>query len=160
MTNVLEADVGRMSAGEAGFVDHASQTAVSTHFARLRTRAEFVATARGERRHTGPLVLQSRARPDESGPPRFGLTISKKAAARAVDRNRIRRRLREALRLGAAGAALPGHDYVIVARSTAVGTRFLALSASITQALAAPPRKPKPHKSSQNAPIQDRLSPQ
>ena len=148
-----------MNADDTGVVHHASQTAASKDFARLRTRAEFVATARGERRQTGPLVLQSCARPDGAGAPRFGLTISKKAAARAVDRNRVRRRLREALRLGAAGAALPGHDYVIVARSSAAEATFAALSAAITQALAAPVRKQKSRKPSQHTSIQDRLSP-
>ena len=44
-------------------------------------------------------MLQARKRSDE-GPARFGFTVSKKVG-NAVERNRVRRRLREIVRLSA-----------------------------------------------------------
>ena len=50
---------------------------------------------------------------------RFGFTVTKKVAG-AVGRNRIRRRLKEALRVSGALGARPGRDYVFVARRAAL----------------------------------------
>ncbi len=55
--------------------------------------------------------------------PRLGLTVTKKTGG-AVERNRMRRRLRAALRQIAPMAARPGHDYVIVAREGILGAAF------------------------------------
>ena len=64
-------------------------------------------------------------RKNRLGTNRFGFTVSKKLG-KAVLRNRIRRRLREIVRLN--GAALkPGFDLVLVARSRAVGTEYKKL---------------------------------
>jgi ribonuclease P protein component len=83
---------------------------------------------------------------DESGPARFGFTVTKKIAG-AVGRNRIRRRLKEAVRLGGAKAALDGYDYVFVARPGALTTRFSELTAQIAEALTRlEPRCRKPHR--------------
>ncbi len=106
---------------------------------RLKKRRDFLAAGRGGRRHGRSFVLQAAAREDEA-PPRFGLTVSKKTSPLAVRRNRIRRRLREALRTGAALSAIPGHDYVLVARIEALAAPFAALREEIAAALAAPPR--------------------
>jgi ribonuclease P protein component len=110
---------------------------------RLKTRKEFVAASRGARRHAQAFVLQIRARGDQE-PPRFGLTVSKKSSKLSVHRNRIRRRLREALRLGAALSAHAGHDYVLVARSEALAAPFAKLKQEISAALAAPLRDRRP----------------
>ncbi len=53
-------------------------------------------------------------RPNELGYPRLGLAISKKMLARAVDRNRIKRVVRETFRLRA--ISLGGCDFVVMAR--------------------------------------------
>ncbi len=116
---------------------------------RLKTRKEFLAVARGARRHAGSFVLQIRARRDAPGngagsPPRFGLTVAKKTVPLAVQRNRIRRRLREALRAGAALSGAPDHDYVLIARAEALRTPFARLREEIAAALAAPVREPRP----------------
>jgi ribonuclease P protein component len=115
---------------------------------RLRTRKQFVAVSRGARRHAASFVLQIAARPDAASdapaPARFGLTVTKKTVPLAVGRNRIRRRMREALRLGAALSAAPGHDYVIVARENAVSAPFAQLKQDIAAALSAPVRDRRP----------------
>ncbi|MDE2364818.1 MAG: ribonuclease P protein component [Hyphomicrobiales bacterium] len=114
---------------------------------RLKNRKDFVAAARGARRHARSFVLQARPRDDDE-PPRFGLTVSKKTEPSAVRRNRIRRRLKEALRLGAALSGAPGHDYVLIARREALAAPFADLKQEIAAALASPlrerSRKPRP----------------
>lgn len=59
---------------------------------------------------------------------RLGLTVSTKLG-HAVVRNRVRRRLREIVRLHEEQLA-PGYDIVIVARSAAVEAEFSALTKS------------------------------
>lgn len=56
-------------------------------------------------------------------PPRCGFTVTKKHG-NAVERNRMRRRLKEAVRLSAGFAMEPGHDYVIVARRDLLNAPF------------------------------------
>ena len=90
------------------------------------------------------LTLQSREREvgrAELGP-RFGLTVTKKVGC-AVERNRIRRRLREALRTPGL-AAKAGHDYVIVARRDALTAPFAVLVNELSQALEFRGRAAKP----------------
>jgi ribonuclease P protein component len=65
--------------------------------------------------------------------PRFGFTVTKQSGG-AVQRNRIRRRLKEALRLLNPLPARPGHDYVILARREALGMPFVALQAELLRA--------------------------
>jgi ribonuclease P protein component len=126
---------------------------------RLKVRKEFVAASRGARRHASCFTLQIRPRGDApaangpapdgsathgSGPARFGLTVTKKTVPLSVHRNRIRRRMREALRLGAALSAAPGHDYVFVAREIALAAPFDQLKTEMSAALAAPIRERRP----------------
>ncbi len=76
---------------------------------------------------------QIQAPPDDAKP-RFGFTVSKRCGG-AVRRNRIRRRLKEALRLIDPLPARPGHDYVIIARPEALGMAFSDLQAGLLRAL-------------------------
>ena len=112
--------------------------------ARLKARSQFVAVGRGARFHARSFVLQIGAREGDD-PPRFGLTVTKKTIPLAVRRNRIRRRLREALRLGAALSGAPGRDYVLVARAEALKTPFADLRAEIADAMSAPVRDKSPN---------------
>ncbi|MDV6328507.1 ribonuclease P protein component [Idiomarina sp. PL1-037] len=54
------------------------------------------------------------ATPNELGHPRIGVTVSKKRAKRAVDRNRIKRQIRETFRLRQ--HKIPAFDIVIIAK--------------------------------------------
>jgi ribonuclease P protein component len=89
---------------------------------RLRQRADFLAAATGVKIPATAFVLQAKRRDDE-GPARFGFTVSKKVG-NAVERNRVRRRLREIVRLHAAGRIRAGHDYVLVGRRAALALPF------------------------------------
>ena len=100
---------------------------------RLRQRADFLAVANGARVPAGAFVLQARERGD-AGPPRFGFTVSKKVGT-AVERNRVRRRLREIVRRHAALLAQRGHDYVLIGRRTALQAPFERMAADFTGAL-------------------------
>jgi ribonuclease P protein component len=116
---------------------------------RLKRRADFMRAAAGKRFHGKAFTLQAAARliavgpagageEDESGlrsqPPRFGFTVTKKIG-KAVVRNRIRRRLREAVRTLDPLPARAGHDYVMIARIEALGLGFSALQAELVRAL-------------------------
>lgn len=74
-------------------------------------------------------------------PPRFGFTVTKKIGT-AVVRNRIRRRLREAVRIAAPAAAVPGTDYVLVARPEAINRPFDRLVRDIAGAIASARQAP------------------
>ena len=69
------------------------------------------------------------ARKNHTGTNRVGITVSKKLG-KAVVRNRVRRRIREAYRLNEE-KFLPGWDIVIVARSRAVSVSFRKLTQSL-----------------------------
>ena len=89
---------------------------------RLTQRADFLAAARAAKAPAAAFVLQARKRDDE-GPVRFGFTVTKKVG-NAVERNRVRRRLREVVRLAEPGGTRAGHDYVLVGRRAALATPF------------------------------------
>jgi ribonuclease P protein component len=78
-------------------------------------------------------VLQSRARGDQE-PPRVGYTVSKKVG-NAVVRNRVRRRLREVVRLSGAARMQTGRDYVLVGRRAALDLAFDRLIDDMSGAL-------------------------
>lgn len=104
---------------------------------RLKKRADFLAIRSGPRRGTRGFLLQGRQRrADEQGPAqsaRVGFTVTKKIG-NAVARNRIRRRLREALRT-TPGLAICAHgDYVIVARKAVLDMSFQELQRDLTLA--------------------------
>ena len=67
-------------------------------------------------------------------PARFGFTVTKKLGT-AVVRNRIRRRLREIVREETGQQALPGCDYVIVAREAALRRSASALRTDLATAI-------------------------
>jgi ribonuclease P protein component len=92
---------------------------------RLRQRADFLAVADGARVNGPAFTLQGRRR-DDSGPVRVGFTVTKKNGT-AVERNRIRRRLREVVRRTDKMALRPDHDYVLVGRRAALSRDFAAM---------------------------------
>jgi len=104
---------------------------------RLLKRRDFLFVRDGRRANAATLSLQARRR--EAGPsdqplalapqgdePRVGFTVTKKEGC-AVERNRIRRRLREAVRLSGTLHAREGHDYVLVGRRSALEASFATI---------------------------------
>ncbi len=73
--------------------------------------------------------------------PRFGFTVTRKIGG-AVDRNRIRRRLREALRILAQDLMRPNFDYVVVARKPALDRSFADLGRDFHRAFTQIHRQP------------------
>jgi ribonuclease P protein component len=99
----------------------------------LRKRSEFLAVRRGTKVR-GAFVLVEAFDRQDSSPPRLGLTVSRKNG-NAVKRNRIKRRLREAVRLHGAGDMADGNDYVIVSTPKVLRASFDALCADVSSAL-------------------------
>ncbi len=100
----------------------------------LKKRVEFLAAAKGVRSHRPNLSLQRRERGD-SGPARVGYTVTKKEG-NSVERNRIRRRLREAARLVLPSDGTPGVDYVVIGRRAALDSPFQTLVQDLKEAIA------------------------
>ena len=100
---------------------------------RLRQRADFLNTATGAKAATAAFVLQAKKR-GEDGPVRIGFTVSKKVG-NAVERNRVRRRLREIVRRGAIGGLRAGHDDVVVGRRAALKEPFDRMAEDFAAAL-------------------------
>jgi ribonuclease P protein component len=100
---------------------------------RLRQRADFLAAASGIKAPAAAFVLQARNRRDQ-GPARFGFTVSKKVG-NAVERNRVRRRLRVIVRLSTANRLRAGHDYVLVGRRAALNLPFGKMTQDFERAL-------------------------
>ena len=100
---------------------------------RLRRRKDFLAAATGVSAPTPGFVVQERQRGD-GGPARVGFTISRKVGG-AVERNRVRRQLREIVRLSAATGLHAGSDYVVVGRRAALGIPFVRLTKDFSGAL-------------------------
>lgn len=109
---------------------------MSASLPRLKRRAEFLRVAGANRKWATPgLVLQAAERAGEAeGAARVGFTVSRKVG-NAVQRNRVRRRLRAAADLAMPDAAAPGRDYVIVGRAGALERPFEALLGDLDQAL-------------------------
>jgi ribonuclease P protein component len=77
---------------------------------RLLHAAEFEAVL-NNRCAVRTRYFQVMSRPNELGHPRLGMIVSKRLYSRAVDRNRIRRQIRETFRQSA--TSLPALDMVV-----------------------------------------------
>jgi ribonuclease P protein component len=98
----------------------------------LRRRADFLAAARGTKVVTPAFVVQALERGD--GAIRAGFTVSKKVG-NAVERNRVRRRLREIVRLAACACLPGGYDYVLIGRRPALSLPFERMTEDFRRAL-------------------------
>ncbi|MGQ0674076.1 MAG: ribonuclease P protein component [Hyphomicrobium sp.] len=100
----------------------------------LKKRSEFLRLRGGSRCAKDTFVLESKPRTAEPGPPgpRVGFTVTK-ALGGAVDRNRIRRRLKAAV-VAVLDHARSDRDYVIIARSAARECAFDILKKDLEQA--------------------------
>ena len=130
---------------------------------RLKQRADFLAASAGTKVPATAFVLQARDRGDDN-PPRVGFTVSKKVGD-AVERNRVRRRLREVVRLSAAERMRAGTDYVLVGRRAALDLPFDRLLTDFAGALTRlnkagratshPARRPQPQNAVRSAADRD-----
>ena len=100
---------------------------------RLKQRADFLAAATGIKVPAAAFVLQARKRA-EDGPVRLGFTVSKKVG-NAVERNRVRRRLREIVRLSGTTDMQRGYDYVLVGRRAALKVPYARIAQEFDGAL-------------------------
>jgi ribonuclease P protein component len=101
---------------------------------RLRQRTDFLAVATGTKVPTTAFVLQARRRGDDGGPARVGFTVSKKVG-NAVERNRVRRRLREIVKRSGATGLPADHDYVLIGRRAALSLPFEQINEDFKRAL-------------------------
>ncbi len=85
---------------------------------RLRRKAEFEAAYAGGRR-LGNGLFGVTARPNDLDGPRLGLAVALRVCGTGVERNRLRRAIRESFRLHQ--GQLPALDLVVSARSGARG---------------------------------------
>jgi len=99
---------------------------------RLRHRKDFVTAKSGAKVQVSAFELQVRKRRG-GGPTRVGFTVTKRLG-NAVERNRVRRRLREVVRLSKAGMR-PGHDYVLLGRPAALVEPFDRMREEFERAL-------------------------
>jgi ribonuclease P protein component len=127
----------------------------ATKVARLRRRQDFVRASKSGARFSARLftiqMVGQDAPPVDDAPPgdgappaddaapganaRFGFTVTKKVAG-AVGRNRIRRRLKEALRVGKDLGARPERDYVFVARRGVLTAPFVEIVTQMAEGFA------------------------
>lgn len=128
----------------------------------LKRRSEFERVRKGRKWVTAAFIMHGLPRVADTGVcsgPRFGFTVSNKSVAKeraegkkrgkAVDRNRARRRLKEAVRLSFRENASPNFDYVVIGRAAALVRNFADLLADMRLAFhkvsqASPPYKNKP----------------
>ena len=100
---------------------------------RLRKRADFLACAQGPHCARGAVLVQARPR-DENAVVRAGFTATKRIGG-SVQRNRAKRRMREAARLLLPDLARPGVDYVFIARGGLIARPWPRLLDDVKSAL-------------------------
>jgi len=106
----------------------------SLRLATLKRRPDFLRVRTGARSACPAFVLEARRRDGQAEEARFGFTVSKQVGG-AVERNRIRRRLKAAVRDVLLEHARRDFDYVLVARRPALDAGFASLVSDLVQAL-------------------------
>lgn len=104
---------------------------------RLTKRPDFLRVAGGRHKWAAPgLVLQARRSEvtDETPLCRIGFTATRKVGPSVV-RNRARRRLRAAAAQVMPDHAMPGFDYVLIARAETCRRPFAALITDLIESL-------------------------
>ena len=133
VTGLPDAPGGRAPAVEG------TPAAATFRLITLKRRSEFLRVRKGARSAAPSFVLEAKAR-ERAGPAaavegaRFGFTVARQVG-KAVERNRIRRRLKAAIVGAAAARARRDFDYVVIARRAALTLPFDALVADLINAL-------------------------
>lgn len=99
---------------------------------RLLRPAEFQAVFDGAAFKVGEARFLLLVRPNSFGHPRLGLVIAKKKVRRSVDRNRLKRTVRESFRQHQ--SELPATDVIFMARQDLVAMDSAALREALDQA--------------------------
>jgi ribonuclease P protein component len=105
----------------------------SLKITRIQKRADFLACAKAPHCARGAVLVQARRR-DDTPLVRAGFTATKRIGG-AVQRNRAKRRLREAARLILPELAHPGFDYVFIARGGVITREWPRLLDDVKSAL-------------------------
>lgn len=101
--------------------------------AKLKKRIQFVTIAnKGRKVVSSGLILQIKDNALDIN--RIGFTVTKKVG-NAVIRNRVRRRLREVVRLGLPSFEKTGYDFVIIGRKETITRSFKNLQADFDKVL-------------------------
>ena len=103
----------------------------------LRKRRDFIAIRAGGRQHSSSFVLQTRERGEDNFAAegvRIGYTVTKKTG-NAVERNRIKRRMRAAVHQIMQIYARRAHDYVLIGKRAALNTEFETMVAELGSSL-------------------------
>jgi ribonuclease P protein component len=101
---------------------------------RLLKRRDFLKVQKGRRVHTGLFSVQALPK-TEGDVSRCGFTVSKHVDKSAVIRNRIRRRLKEAVRLDPEAKVSIGMDFVVVAKKESLTASFQMIQSELARAL-------------------------
>jgi ribonuclease P protein component len=106
---------------------------------RLKNRSEFLRIAKARRKWAAPgLILQTDRHPEKAADNgvdcRVGFTVTKKVG-NAVERNRIKRRLRAAARDVLPAQARSGYDFVLIGRKGTLKRPYTDLKSDLIQAL-------------------------
>ena len=107
---------------------------------RLKSRPDFLRAQKGLRLRGPYFLLEMVDRDEPDATPRVGYTVTRKQG-NAVERNRMRRRLREIVRLAEGVSFRPGHDYVLVARRETLSAPFDAIGRAFAARMAEGHRK-------------------
>lgn len=100
---------------------------------RIRKRAEFVRIQRGYRgKKTAHFIVILAA--SSQSPGRLGITVSRRVGC-SVERNRVKRRVREFFRLHRQELQ-PAHDLLVIARSGAEKLSYKDVESELSAALA------------------------
>jgi ribonuclease P protein component len=109
----------------------------------LKCRKDFQSVRKGTRWSTRAFVLEGRQRSaGEADVARFGFSVAR-AVGHAVERNRIRRRLKAAVASVQMTRARRDFDYVVVARRPALEVKFEELVYELAKALDRVHRPPR-----------------
>lgn len=100
----------------------------------IKKRADFLRAQAGEKAGVAAFLLAKGREPSGRAVARVGFTVTKKIG-KAVLRNRIRRRLKEAAQRVFPENAAPGFDYVVIARPAAATRDFPLLLDDMKRAL-------------------------
>ncbi|OPB32129.1 ribonuclease P protein component [Bartonella sp. AR 15-3] len=112
---------------------------------RIRKRVDFLAVHTGEKRR-GPLFLLEIKRREQTAKTKYpltarvGFTVTRKNG-NAVQRNRIKRRLREAVRVGLTNEMEAGTDYVIIAHRNILHAPFTLLISELSRRIKSKTKK-------------------